>query len=191
MYIYFYIHMRTYLYLYKYLYIHISEYIHIFTHIYISFCIYIYTAPARVFLCIYIIYIFIYMYIYIQIYMLFLCSRFPNLYLDFSICAMPGMGSQSQIPGMRFESRLCDVSSQCVAVCCSVLQCVAVCCSVLQCVAVCLLQGHKSFLRLSIYLYHVCNVCDVNARAVNRDCEKRHVCMYGKTHLNYINEKDL
>ena len=28
-------------------------------------------------------------------------------------------------------------TSQCVAVCCSVLQCVAVCCSVLQCVAVC------------------------------------------------------
>jgi len=39
-------------------------------------------------------------------------------------------------PSQRM-SRPSILSSQCVAVCCSVLQCVAVCCSVLQCDAVC------------------------------------------------------
>jgi len=36
-------------------------------------------------------------------------------------------------------------STQCVAVCCSVLQCVAVCCSVLQCVAVCCSAWNESW----------------------------------------------
>jgi len=47
------------------------------------------------------------------------------------------MACGSPCYGMRNWTHPHLCTSQCVAVCCSVLQCVAVCCSVLQCVAVC------------------------------------------------------
>jgi len=61
------------------------------------------------------------------------CCSVLQCIANTSLLLAPFRASDS--PDIDHMSCAIHDTSQCVAVCCSVLQCVAVCCSVLQCVA--------------------------------------------------------
>jgi len=111
------------------------------------------------------------------------------IYISRTLCGKDQQHTVARCNTLQHTAAHCNnkrrrnVSSTCVAVCCSVLQCVAVCCSVLQCVAVCCsvlqcqhhltwhdIARHNSFKRVP-WLVQMCdmprsNVCHDSFKCV-------------------------